>query len=275
MTTFIPEFPHLAIQQSDHVARIELARPDKANAIDGPMWGSIGAAFAWADATPEVRVVVLAGQGDHFTAGIDLGFLAAIRDEVDALPADARSPRLRTIIEDLQASVSAIETCAKPVIAEVQGACIGGGVDLITACDLRYATSDAEFSVKEVDLAIVADLGTLQRLPLVIGAGPATELALTGCHFDGDEAVTLGLVNAVAADADALQVQVAEVAAIIASKSPATVRGIKRALRISRDQGVTAGLAWVAEHNSCHLLGPDVEEAVKAMMMGTEPEFED
>jgi enoyl-CoA hydratase/carnithine racemase len=171
--------------------------------------------------------------------------------------------------------VGAAEACRKPILAAIHGACIGGGVDLITACDIRYATADARFSVKEIDLAIVADLGTLQRLPRLIGDGLARELAFTGRSFGGEEALAMRLVNRVFADQEALLSAVLEAARVIARKSPATIRGIKQELNYSRDHTVAQGLLHVAKHNASHLFSDDLAEALAATQEGRDPRFSD
>ncbi len=165
----MPEFTALTVTLTDAIAYIELNRPDKANALHGTLWREIGEVFRWVDDTPEARVAVLSGAGRHFCAGIDFELMGAVLDEVGELSPGRREERLRRIILDLQAGFAALETCRKPVLAAVQGRCIGGGLDLITACDMRYATVDAAFSLKEADLAIVADVGSLHRLPYLIG----------------------------------------------------------------------------------------------------------
>ncbi|MBI4696711.1 MAG: crotonase/enoyl-CoA hydratase family protein [Gammaproteobacteria bacterium] len=248
------------------VARLELNRPAKANAADGLVWKELGQAFAWLDATPAARVGILGGRGKHFCAGIDLAFLAALKAEVLPLPDGHRQERLRAIIGGLQGAVSAIERCRKPVIVAIQGACLGGAIDIVTACDLRYATREARFAVKEIDLAIVADLGTLQRLPRLVGEGRARELALTGREFDGEEAFAMGLVSAIYTTTSALDEAVDAVAAGLAAKSPLALRGTKEVLNYSRDHDVVAGLAEVAARNASLLLAPDVEEAIAAQL---------
>ena len=204
-------FETLVISEADGVAHIQLNRPEKANAMNGVMWKEIRAAFDWLS-TSRARVGVLSAQGKHFTAGIDIELLMAVRSEITALPEGVRQERLRELIGDLQDAISAAESCRKPVIAAIHGACVGAGVDLVTACDMRYSTQDARFSVKEVDLAIVADVGTLQRLPRLIGEGLARELAYTGREFDGKEAHAMRLVNQVFPDQDSLMKSVMELA---------------------------------------------------------------
>lgn len=267
-------FETLAVGIAHGVAHIELNRPEKANAIDALMWKELRAAFDWLSSN-SARVGVLSGRGAHFTAGIDLTLLAGISAEAGAVSGSQRERRLKEFIVDLQQTVSAAESCKKPILAAIHGACIGGGVDLITACDMRYATSDARFSVKEVDLAIVADLGTLQRLPKLIGEGPARELAYTGRVFEGTEARDLGLANRVFPDKDSMMKGVFEVAASIASKSPMTIRGIKDTLNFSRDHSVAEGLAYVADKNAASLLSKDLAEAMRAAKEGRPPSFED
>lgn len=256
-------FETLAITEKDGVALIELNRPDKANAMNAAMWKDMRAAFEWLSES-SVRVGVLSARGKHFTAGIDLDLLTAMKAEITALPDGQRQERLRQLITELQEAVSAAETCKKPIIAVIHGACIGGGIDLITACDMRYATADAKFSVKEVDLAIVADVGTLQRLPRLIGDGLARELAYTGRVFDGNEAHAMKLVNQVFTDQESLLTFVLDLAANIARKSPLTIRGIKDTLNYSRDHTISEGLAYVSAKNAAILFSDDLSEAMTA-----------
>ncbi len=260
----MPDYATLATDAAGGIARIVLERPRRANAADATMWRELRAAFAWADATPAVRVVILGGAGAHFCAGIDLDLLDAIRSEVAALSQGHRQERLRARILELQGDVNAIEQCRKPVLAAIHGVCYGGAIDIVAACDLRYAAADARFCVKEVDLAIVADLGTLQRLPRLIGEGATRELAYTAREFDGLEAARLGLVNAVLPDRAALDAHVLAVATTIAAKSPLAVRGIKETLLHGREHGVADGLAHVAARNAALLLAPDLDEALAA-----------
>jgi len=271
----MPKFEALTVSSENRIANIQLNRPDKANAINATMWKELKGVFDWVNGTPEVRVAVLSGQGKHFSAGIDFEFLSAIYNEVSELSEGRRQERLRQIIIGLQDSVTAIERCRKPVIAAIHGACIGGGIDLITACDIRYATVDARFSIKEVDLAIVADTGTLQRLPRLIGDGLFRELAYTGLEFDGVKAHSMGLVNKVFPDQTSLLVGVRELATEIAAKSPLAIRGIKETLIYSRDHTVAEGLNYVATWNTAIGLSKDVQEAVTAYFQNRCAEFED
>jgi len=175
----------------------------------------------------------------------------------------------------LQQAVSAAESCRKPILAAIHGVCMGGGIDLVTACDMRFATKDARFSVREIDLAIMADVGTLQRLPRLVGEGLARELAFTGREFDGNEAHTMKLVNQVFADRESLMTAVLKTAAEIASKSPLTIRGIKDTLNYSRDHSVAEGLSYVAAKNSAILVSSDLAEAMSAAKQKRKARFED
>lgn len=165
----------LTVTLDDAIATVRLARPDKANAMNLAMWHDLRRAFEWIDATPAARVAVLEGEGKHFSAGIDLqmmaGLLPQVHDECDGRTREA----LRRVILDLQDTLTSLERCRKPVLAGVHGVCVGGGVDLICCADMRYAAADAQFVIKEIDLGMVADVGTLQRLPKLIPEGVARE----------------------------------------------------------------------------------------------------
>ena len=268
-------FACLNLTLIDHVARIELNRPDKANALNGTLWREIGAAFRWVDDTPDARVAILSGAGRHFCAGIDFEWMSATLSTIATLGPGRKEEQLRRTIIELQAAFTALEQCRKPVLAAIHGRCIGGGLDLIAACDMRYATADAEFSLKEVDLAIVADVGSLQRLPYLIGEGQVRELAFTARLFDAAEAQAMGLVNRVFTDAAQLQEGVQAIAARIAAKSPLAVRGIKQVLNYSRDHSMAAGLEYVATWNAALLLSADAHEAIAATLQKRQPQFAD
>jgi len=264
----------IVITESDGVAQIELNRADKANALNATTWKDLKSAFDWLS-TSRARVGVLSGRGKHFTAGIDLEFLTAMGSEIASLPDGRRQERMKESILEIQEVVNAAESCKKPILAAIHGACLGAGIDIVTACDMRYSTASARFSVKEIDLAIVADVGTLQRLPKLIGDGLARELAYTGREFDGNEAHGMKLVNRVFPDKDSLMKFVLETAAVIASKSPVAIRGIKDTLNYSRDHSVAEGLSYIAAKNAAILFSSDLGEAMSAVMQKREAKFED
>ena len=265
----------LSIAVADGIAAIELNRPDKANAINQQMWLDIRSAFRRVDEIAEARVVVISGRGTHFASGIDLAMLAGLsRQTRDECEGRTRENLRRTIL-DLQDTLNSIERCRKPVIAAVHGACIGGGVDLISCCDMRYASADAYFSVKEIDVGMVADLGTLQRLPKLVPDGIVRELAYTGRRLDAEEARQIGLVNRIFESPDDLRRGVAEIAAAIAAKSPLSVRGIKEMLVYSRDHSVADGLNYIAAWNAAMLVSEDLSEAMIAAREKRPPKFRD
>ncbi len=271
----MPSFEFLSVKHERKVAEISLNRPDKANALNETLWNEIGVAMQWADATTDVRVVILRGEGSQFCAGIDFEFMASMKNRISALTEGRKQEVMHHFIVSLQRSISALETCRKPVITAIHGACYGGGIDLITASDIRHASMDAKFSVKEVDLAIVADVGTLQRLPRIVGEGNARELALTGRVVKADEAQRLGLINQLCPDSASLLALVREQAASIAEKSPLAVRGTKQILNYSRDHSVQEGLDYVAAWNAGMLMSEDLRLAMEAMMTKKKPEFAD
>ena len=271
----MPDFTHIEVEIRDKVAHAFLARPEKANAMNHTLWFEIEKLANWADETPGVRVLVLAGRGRHFTAGIDFSMVMSLFSKVASLPEGTKQETMLHEIIALQRAFTALEKCRKPVIAAVHGSCYGGGIDLIAACDFRYAAEGARFCIKEIDLAIVADIGTLQRLPSIIGEGRTRELAMTARVFGAEEAERIGLVNRVFADSQEMLEEVEKVAGTIAEKSPLTVRGIKQVMNHSRDHGVEEGLRHVATWNASMLLSADAQEAMQAMMQKRQPKYYD
>jgi enoyl-CoA hydratase len=269
------EFKTLALERQDAVATLILNRPDKANAMEEAMWHELREAMRWADETDGVRVVVLRGAGRHFTAGIDLSMLGGIAARIGDEDGARGREKLRRLILDLQDTLTSLERCRKPVIAAVHGACVGGGIDLVTACDMRYCSADARFCVKEIDVGMTADVGTLQRLPRLVGEGMARELAYTGRTFDGAEAHAIGLVNRCYESPEALHAGALGIAASIAAKSPLAVRGCKEMITYARDHSVADGLNYVATWNAAMLLSADLREAGEAARQKRAPVFGD
>lgn len=270
-----PEFSTLTVTLVEHVAEVRLNRPDKSNAMNEAMWQEIRQAFDWVDATPEARVAILSGEGKNFCAGIDLAMLASIQQQIAHADGARSREALRRLILDLQDCLSAIERCRKPVLAAIHGACVGGALDLVTCCDMRYAAPDAVFAIKEIDLGMVADVGSLQRLPNLIGEGMARELAYTGRNVDAGEAEKLGLINCKFGSFPGLTVEVQKIAQTIAAKSPLAIRGIKDVLNFSRDHSVADGLNYVAGWNAAMLLSADLGECIAAQREKRRPNFAD
>lgn len=262
----------IAVEVADGVARVELARPDKLNAMDHDMFAAIGDTFRALGRDPQVRAILLSGQGRHFTAGLDLEY-ASRQFPANRDTGRAAEARLRHI-EWLQDAFSAVEAARAPVIAAIHGGCIGAGVDLASACDLRVASADAFFQVAEVDVAITADLGTLQRLGFLLPHGVVRELTFTGRKMEAEEAARYGLVNRIEVDRAAAFAAALELARAIAAKSPLAVAGAKRSLNHSRGRPVEDGLRDVALWNAAALVSADLTEAVRARLDRTEPSFQ-
>lgn len=267
------QFDTLNVTLEQHVATIRLNRPDKANAMNLAMWHDLRSAFRWVDSTLDARVAVLAGEGKCFTAGIDLQMMMGMGAQIHDDCAGRMRENLRAVILDLQDSLSSLERCRMPVLAAVHGACVGGGIDLITCADMRYCSSDAYFSIKEIDLGMVADVGTLQRLPRLIGDGMARELAYTGRRVDAAEAREIRLVNRVFGTREELYAGVGAIAATIAAKSPLSIRGSKEIINYARDHSVADGLNYVATWNAAMLMSDDLQRAMMAGMSQQQPAF--
>lgn len=261
----------IAIEMDGGVAHVALDRADKLNAMDGEMFAAIGEAFRTLGRDPAVRAILLSGRGRHFTAGLDLEY-ASRQFPPSSDPGRAAEARLRHI-EWLQDAFSVVEQARAPVVAAIQGGCIGAGVDLASACDLRVASADAFFQVAEVDVAITADLGTLQRLSHLIPQGVVRELTYTGRRMGAEEAARYGLVNRVEADAAGALAAGLELARTIAAKSPLAVAGAKRSLNFSRGRPIEEGLRDVATWNAGTLVSADLTEAIRARLGKTDPSF--
>ncbi len=249
---------------ADHIAHIRFNRPDKRNAMNRAFWEEIRQVFAGEIAgRADVRVAVISSTGPHFTAGMDLSvFSDVVADSGD--PA-RRCERFRRGLLAYQSSFTAIEKCRVPVLAAIQGGCIGGGVDMVSACDMRYCTRDAFFVVKEIDLGMVADVGTLQRLPHLMPQGLVRELAYTGRNLPADEALRSGLVNCVYETQAAMLDEVMAIARDIALKSPLAIYGTKEMVNYARDHTVDEALNYMSVWNAAFIHGEDMPEAFRAM----------
>jgi enoyl-CoA hydratase/carnithine racemase len=267
------ESTRIEVTRDGGVAHVELARAEKFNAMDHAMFEAIGETFRSLGSDPAVRCILLSGRGRHFTAGLDLQY-AASQFPPASDPGRAAESRLRHI-RWLQDAFSAVEDARPPVIAVLHGGCIGAGVDLASACDLRIATADAFLQVAEVDVAITADLGTLQRLTHLIPEGVVRELAFTGRRMAADEAGRLSLVNRIEANREAALAAGWELARTIAAKSPLAVAGAKMSLNYSRGRPVEEGLRHVAMWNAGALVSADLTAAIGARISKQTPEFGD
>ena len=257
------------IEKHGQTATLWLNRPEKRNAMNMEFWNELPQAMAALDADPSVRAVVIAGRGKDFTVGLDLKAMGgtifssgergkfALLDEVDRL----------------QHSISSVAECTKPVIAAIHGYCLGGGIDLVTACDIRYAARDSIFSIRETKIAIVADVGTLQRLPAIVGKGHVAELAYSGDDFDAERAEAIHFVNRVFPDGAATLAAARDLAERIAENSPLAVQGTKRVLEFCEGKSVADGLRYVATWNAAFLESDDLREAMAAFMEKRKPKY--
>ncbi len=272
------ESPVLSIEIDRDVATLWLDREEARNALGPDFWRDLPIAMALLGDDPDVRCVILAAKGPHFSVGLDLKAMGPLLSgggskEGPAMSAVTRSATTYGDIRRMQDSVTSIAKCPKPVIAAVHGYCIGGGVDLISACDIRLASSDAVFSVREAKVAIVADLGSLQRLPAIIGAGHVAELALTGKDVDATRAESIGLVNDAGGDAASVLDRARRLATEIAANSPLAVQGTKAVLAAGDGTTVDQGLDFVAKWNTMYLASNDLSEAMDAFKEKRPPKF--
>ena len=268
-------YNHFKVEIENKIAKVAFNRPEKANAMNSEAWTEMQSIFETLSVTDKVRVIILSGEGKHFCSGIDLELLMSIGGYMDIKCSGKRAEKIRGLILMLQKTITAIEKCSKPVLAAIHSGCIGGGVDIATACDMRYCTEDAYFTVKEIDLGMVADIGTLQRLPKIISTGMAAEMAYTGRKVSGPEAQSIGLVNHCYASKEAMMESVMQIAVAIASKSPVSIRGTKEVLHYTRDHSVEDALNYISVWNAAMLLSNDLKEAFMATMEKRQPKFED
>ena len=270
----MPNYQTLNVTVTDAIAHVELNRPEKRNAMNMDMWEELQASLAWCDETDAVRVVVISGAGPMFCAGIDLSMFAQLSMDAESCEGRKRE-KIRLFIKKLQDCLTQIEQCRKPVIAAVHGQAIGGALDMLACCDMRYCSQDAVFSIKEIDLGMTADVGSLQRLPYIIGDGIMRELAYTGRLVKAEEAQRIGLVNQVYDDKEAMMGAVNELAATIAAKSPLAMRGTKEAILYTRDHSVADGLNYIATWNAAMIMSEDLQEAMRAFTEQRQPQFKD
>ncbi|MGB2287253.1 MAG: crotonase/enoyl-CoA hydratase family protein [Porticoccaceae bacterium] len=255
------------------VAEVSLNRPDSLNSMNSDFWTELPAIIEALDSESAARVVILSSVGKHFTAGIDLSILGDLERDDGVEPARA-AEKLRRWILSLQNAFTTLEKARMPVISAIQGACIGGGVDMICATDMRFCTEDAFFNIKETSLGITADVGTLQRIQHVMPSGLARELAYSSRNLEAAEAESCGFVNKVFADHKGMLVAVRQLATAIAKHSPIAVHGTKAMLNYSRDHSVEDSLNHMATWQSGMLQAPDVTEAIRSNAEKRDPVFD-
>jgi enoyl-CoA hydratase len=264
------------LERTEGVAILWLDSAERRNAMGPAFWEELPRAMQEISGDDETRAVVLAARGRDFSVGLDLKTMAGLVSggESSELSGVARRKILMDEIERLQGSITSVADCPKPIIAATHGYCIGGGIDLITACDIRVASRNTIFSIRETRMAIVADVGTLQRLPGIVGRGIAYQLALTGDDFRAEYAREIGLVNSVFDDAEATLQGALEMAGRIARNSPLAVQGTKKVMRYSEGKSIEDGLDYVRTYNAALIQSDDLQEAVTAFLEKRQPDFQ-
>ncbi|KAK1827836.1 ClpP/crotonase-like domain-containing protein [Podospora conica] len=272
-------YKHYAITSpSPFVAHVEINRPAKLNAFLEAMWLELRQIFQQLSTDPDVRVVILSGAGDRaFTAGLDVQAASQGTPIQGDSGADAgrKAIKLKRYIIDFQDCISAVERCEKPVICVMHGIAIGLAIDLSCAADIRICAADTRFSVKEVDIGMAADIGTLARLPKAVSSASwVKEVCLSARFFDAREALAVGFVSQVHESKAAALDAASKLAGLIASKSPVAVQGTKELLNHARDHTVAENLNYTAVWNAFALQAPDMQDALLSGITKSKPRFE-
>jgi enoyl-CoA hydratase len=247
-----------------HVATMWMNNPERRNAMGPAFWKELPTVMHALDGDPDIRAIVLAARGPHFTVGLDLKTMAGVLLASTTGGGATARLQVREQIKSFQHAITTVARCRKPVIAAVHGYCLGGGIDLITACDIRLAAADAVFAVRETRIAIVADVGTLQRLPAIIGKGHVAEMVYSGADLPAQRAKEIHLVNEVYADQSATVRAARDLAARIAENSPLAVSGAKQVMAFCEGKSVDDGLEYVALWNAAFIESADLMEALQA-----------
>lgn len=258
------------------VAQVTLIGPGPHNGMGPDFWAEMPRVMAELDADPEVRAAVIAGEGRNFSYGLDL--MAMMPQFMEFLPQDktpdaSRNERILDFVENMRRAIDSVASAKTPTVAAVQGRCIGGAVDLISACDVRHGAADSSYSIREVKVGIVADMGSLARLPHIIGQGLTRELALTGRDIDAETALRYGLVTHVAEDAAGVLDSAHATAAEIAGNPPLVVRGTREVLNRGIEGQIYENNRYVATWNAGFLASADMMEAISATLEKREARF--
>lgn len=270
----IGSYKFYQVEKKGHIAWVYLNRPEKKNAMGPDAWKEIIPLFAEIDDDDEIRVTIIAGTGKDFSTGIDLVGMAPLIPTLNNWDMSAKAKvKLFKDILPLQDAMSSVEKCSKPVICAFHGYCIGAALDLGAACDIRLASLDAKISLREAAVAIIADVGVLQRLPHIVGQGVTRELAFTAKFIDAGRAKDVNLVNAVYPDKESLLKGAEEMANEIAGQAPLAVRGSKEVLNYCRGKGIADGLEYVAARSSMILPSEDLAETMASFMEKRTPKF--
>ncbi|MCH2627843.1 MAG: crotonase/enoyl-CoA hydratase family protein [Acidimicrobiales bacterium] len=266
------------VETKDGIAHIRMIRPERANSMIPEFWDELPQIVNQLSEGGDARAIVLSAEGRHFCSGMDLSVFAGNNDvtvQDNTKHISRQRASFRTTALQLQRTFSCLEESRLPVLSAIQGACIGGGIDMVSATDLRYATKDAFFSIHEINIGMTADVGTLQRMPKLVPEGVVRELAYTGRNMSASEAKERGFVNEIYEDQDAMDDAVLEIAKEIASKSPMAIWGTKQTLNYGRDHSVADGLEYIATWNAAMFDPDDMAEAFMAQTENREADFPD
>ena len=264
------------LEIEDNIANIILSRPEQLNSMSRKFWVELPEILEEVNRNSEIRALIISSTGKHFCAGMDL---SAFDNGVANIPKEKRPDNARIgealyrSAKELQEYISKLEKIRVPVIAAIHGGCIGGAVDLVTACDIRLATTDAFFCIQEINIGMAADVGTLQRLPRIIPDSKMRELAYTGRRMLADEAKESGLVSDVYNSQEEMVNAAKEMANEIAKKSPIAIYGLKALMNYSRDHTISDSLDFNALWSGAMLSQRDMEEAIKAFVEKREATF--
>ncbi len=267
-------YKSFTVTLAEHIAHVQLSRPEALNSMNADFWVELPQCMRDIEASGEARVIVISSTGKHFSAGMDLGVFSNPKSVPMGGDPGRMAENLRRVVLQLQATLSSLEEVRLPVLAAIHGGCIGGALDMVCAADCRYATADAYFTIKETELGMTADVGTLQRLPKLIPQGVVRELAFTGRNFSAQEALALGLVNQVFESQEAMLAGVMAIAAQIAKHSPLAVTGCKEMLNYSRDHSVADSLKYMATWQSGMFRPHDMMKTFQAKATKSQAQFD-
>ncbi|MCD1629656.1 crotonase/enoyl-CoA hydratase family protein [Marinobacter shengliensis] len=263
------------IEVKDQIAHVQFSRPEALNTMNKAFWLELPRCVQDIEANTDARVIVISSTGKHFSAGMDLGVFSDPKSVPMSGDPGRMAENLRRVVLQLQDTLTSLERVRLPVLAAVHGGCIGGALDLVCAADSRYCTADAYFTIKETELGMTADVGTLQRLPKLMPEGVVRELAYTGRKFGAEEAHRLGFVNTVYESQEAMLEGVMAIAAQIAANSPLAVTGCKEMINFSRDHSVEDSLKYMATWQSGMFRPTDMMKSFQAKAQKQAPVYDD
>lgn len=271
----LASYESFKIDVKDQIAHVQFCRPEALNSMNKAFWLELPRCVQDIEANTDARVIVISSTGKHFSAGMDLGVFTDPKSVPMSGDPGRMAENLRRVVLQLQDTLSSLEKVRLPVLAAVHGGCIGGALDLVCAADSRYCTADAYFTIKETELGMTADVGTLQRLPKLMPEGVVRELAYTGRKFGAEEAQRLGFVNSVYESQEAMLGGVMAIAAQIAANSPLAVTGCKEMINFSRDHSVEDSLRYMATWQSGMFRPTDMMKSFQAKAQKQTPAYDD